>query len=46
MPHAVATTVHVEEGGVTVIWVSGLPWTDNMTDMQTLFAHPYEYLGI
>jgi anti-sigma factor RsiW len=39
MPSAVATTFSSSEAGVTVIWLSGLPWTPDMTAMQTLFAN-------
>jgi hypothetical protein len=39
IPDAVATPFRSEEAGVTVIWVSGLPWTEDMTEMQTLFAN-------
>ncbi len=39
IPHAVATTVDTPDKDVAVIWVSGLPWTPNMTEMKTKFAH-------
>lgn len=39
IPDTVATSFTDEEAQVTVIWVSGLPWTADMTEMQTLFAH-------
>jgi hypothetical protein len=38
IPDTVATAIAGQEAGVTVIWVSGLPWTPDMTEMQTLFA--------
>ncbi len=49
VPHAVATvleTPSTEESAVSVIWVSGLPWTDNMTELQTITTNPYYYLDI
>jgi anti-sigma factor RsiW len=39
IPNAVATTVDTKDKDVTVIWMSGLPWTPNMTAMKTKFAH-------
>ncbi|MDW8343619.1 MAG: hypothetical protein RMM51_03920 [Verrucomicrobiae bacterium] len=39
IPHTVASPFHVPETGATCIWISGLPWTPDMTEMQTLFAH-------
>jgi anti-sigma factor RsiW len=39
IPHTVATTVDTKDKDVTVIWMSGLPWTPNMTAMKTKFAH-------
>jgi anti-sigma factor RsiW len=39
VPNSVATAFHSEAAGATVIWVSGLPWTPGMTEMQTLFAN-------
>jgi anti-sigma factor RsiW len=38
VPDAVATAFQSEEADVTVIWVSGLPWTPDMTEMKTLYA--------
>ncbi len=38
LPDTVATQFQSEAAGVTVIWVSGLPWTPDMTEMKTLFA--------
>lgn len=39
IPNTVASPFHVRETGVTCIWVSGLPWTPNMVEMQTLYAN-------
>lgn len=39
IPHTVASPFHVRETGATCIWISGLPWTPDMVEMQTLFAH-------
>jgi len=39
IPDTVATTVDTKDTDVTVIWVSGLPWTPNMTEMKTVFAN-------
>ena len=39
IPDTVATAVDTEDRDVTVIWVSGLPWTPNMTEMKTVFAN-------
>ncbi|MCG3147791.1 MAG: hypothetical protein PCFJNLEI_01232 [Verrucomicrobiae bacterium] len=38
LPDTTATAFESPEAEATVIWVSGLPWTENMTEMQTLFA--------
>ncbi len=38
LPDTVATPIQSKEAGMTVIWVSGLPWTPNMTVMKTLYA--------
>lgn len=38
LPDTTATAVHGQEADVTVIWVTGLPWTPDMTEMQTVFA--------
>jgi anti-sigma factor RsiW len=35
----VVTAFDSDEGEATVIWVSGLPWTPDMTEMKTLFAN-------
>ena len=39
IPHSTATTFDSEDAGVTVIWVSGLPWTHDMDEMKTQFAN-------
>ena len=39
VPSSTATTFDSEEAGVTVIWVSGLPWTPDMNGMKTEFAN-------
>jgi len=39
IPNTVATPFRSDDD-VTVIWVSGLPWTPDMTEMQTLYAQP------
>jgi anti-sigma factor RsiW len=39
IPHAAATTFDSDDAGVTVIWVSGLPWTRDMNEMKTEFAN-------
>lgn len=51
IPNTVATVLATspaadDDAKVTVIWVSGLPWTDNMTELQTVTANPYYYLDI
>jgi anti-sigma factor RsiW len=38
IPDTVATAIQGEDADVTVIWVSGLPWTPDMTKMKTVFA--------
>lgn len=38
IPNTVATPFRSTEADVTVIWVSGLPWTRDMTEMKTLYA--------
>ncbi len=38
VPQASATAFHSADADATVIWVTGLPWTPNMTQMQTLYA--------
>ena len=37
IPDTVATVLKTEDG-VVVVWLSGVPWTENMTEMKTLFA--------
>jgi len=39
IPNATATAVESPDAQVTVIWVSGLPWTRNMNEMKTEFAN-------
>jgi hypothetical protein len=39
IPHSTATTFDSEDAGVTVIWVTGLPWTPDMNEMKTQFAN-------
>ena len=39
VPHSAATTFDSEDAGVTVIWVTGLPWTPDMNGMKTEFAN-------
>jgi hypothetical protein len=39
VPHSAATTFDSEDAGVTVIWVTGLPWTSDMNEMKTQFAN-------
>jgi len=39
VPSSTATTFDSVEAGVTVIWVSGLPWTPDMNGMKTEFAN-------
>jgi anti-sigma factor RsiW len=46
LPDTVASVVGQEEPSVTVIWVSGLPWMKDMTELQTVTAHPYDYFDI
>jgi hypothetical protein len=38
MPNAVATPFDTDDGEVTVIWVSGLPWTEDMPTMRSVFG--------
>lgn len=38
LPQTTATVFHREDEEVTVIWVSGLPWTADLKQMHTLFA--------
>jgi hypothetical protein len=37
--HSAATTFDSKDAGVTVIWVTGLPWTSDMNEMKTEFAN-------
>jgi hypothetical protein len=39
IPNTVATAFEAPDADVTVIWVSGLPWTPDMTEMKTQFAN-------
>jgi anti-sigma factor RsiW len=39
IPDTVATAFDSEDAQVTVIWVSGLPWTSDMDEMKTAFAN-------
>ena len=39
IPHTVATAFDSEDADVTVIWVTGLPWTPDMNEMKTQFAN-------
>jgi predicted anti-sigma-YlaC factor YlaD len=39
VPHTVATAFDNEDADVTVIWVTGLPWTPDMNGMKTEFAN-------
>ena len=39
VPNSAATTFDSDDAGVTVIWVTGLPWTSDMTEMKTEFAN-------
>ena len=39
VPRSTATAFDSQEAGVTVIWVSGLPWTPDMNGMKTEFAN-------
>ena len=41
-----ATVLPGETADLTVIWVSGLPWAADMTQLQTYCANPEYYLGI
>jgi hypothetical protein len=38
IPNTVATTLEATDSEPAVIWVSGLPWTPDMTEMKTRFA--------
>jgi hypothetical protein len=39
IPHTVATAFDSKDADVTVIWVTGLPWTPDMNEMKTEFAN-------
>ncbi|HUI07702.1 MAG TPA: hypothetical protein VL486_11935 [Verrucomicrobiae bacterium] len=39
IPNTTATAFESQDAQVTVIWVSGLPWTPNMNAMKTEFAN-------
>lgn len=39
IPHTAATAFDSEDADVTVIWVTGLPWTPDMNEMKTQFAN-------
>jgi hypothetical protein len=39
VPHAAATSFDNDDDDVTVIWVTGLPWTPDMNGMKTEFAN-------
>jgi anti-sigma factor RsiW len=39
VPHTVATAFDNEDDDVTVIWVTGLPWTPDMDGMKTEYAN-------
>lgn len=39
IPRTAATAFDSEDAGVTVIWVTGLPWTPDMNEMKTEFAN-------
>ncbi len=38
IPNTVATTIEATDSEPAVIWVSGLPWTPDMTEMKTQYA--------
>jgi anti-sigma factor RsiW len=38
IPNAVATVFNSKEAEVTVIWLSGLPWTQDMAELKTVYA--------
>jgi hypothetical protein len=46
LPNTAVSIVGESEPDVTVIWVSGLPWTKDMTEQKTVYAHPHYYIGI
>ena len=37
IPNTVATVLDADKAGVTVIWVSGLPWTADMDEMKARY---------
>ncbi|NQU11352.1 zf-HC2 domain-containing protein [bacterium] len=39
LPNTSVTPFDSEPAGVTVLWVDGLPWTADMTEMKTLYAN-------
>lgn len=39
IPHTAATAFDDKDADVTVIWVTGLPWTPDMNKMETKFAN-------
>ncbi len=39
LPGTVASSFDMEDGEVSVIWVSGLPWTPDMSTMRTVFGN-------
>jgi len=39
IPNTAATAFDSEDAGVTVIWVTGLPWAADMNEMKTQFAN-------
>jgi Putative zinc-finger len=39
IPNTSATPLQPDDSQITVIWVSGLPWTPNMNAMKTEFAN-------
>ncbi len=40
LPNTVATVVRTDSSDIPVIWVSGLNWTRDMSEMKTHFANP------
>lgn len=40
LPDTVATPLAPDDQGTTTIWLSGLPWTKDMNQMQTYFSDP------
>ena len=39
LPNTTATTIAEQDSDTPVIWVTGLPWTKDMTEMKTVFAN-------